>query len=74
MFLEQQDVDMVNETLSRLWSYLRQKPEIQRACYVPYQRLVNVSELWYRALGVSELAFAIVALYSVMQHCIILTC
>lgn len=30
--------------------------KIPNACYIPYQRLVAVSELWYRASGVSELA------------------
>lgn len=44
------------------------KPETQKACYVPYQRLVGVAELWYRAPGVSELAFAMGAKCSVVQH------
>lgn len=68
--LEQQTLNIVNETFfskcQRLWRY--GQPKIQRACYVPYQRLDGGSELWYRASVVSELASAIDALCSVMQH------
>ena len=37
------------------------KPKIEKPCYVPYQGLDGVSELWHRASGVSELAFGVVA-------------